>query len=90
MAVVLLEGIVILVLVLCGLRKAIMDAIPVNLRRAIGIGIGLFIAFIGLKGSGLVVPVDGTGTLARYRKKSFAWYKDVIATNGESLKRFLK
>ena len=33
---------------------------------------------------------DGSGTLARYRKKSFAWYKDVIATNGESLKRFLK
>ncbi|EGK61116.1 6-phospho-beta-glucosidase [Centipeda periodontii DSM 2778] len=30
---------------------------------------------------------DGTGTLARYRKKSFHWYKDVIATNGECLKR---
>ena len=30
---------------------------------------------------------DGTGTLARYRKKSFAWYRDVIATNGESLRR---
>lgn len=54
MGVVFVEGIVILVLVLCGLRKAIMDAIPVNLRRAIGIGIGLFIAFIGLKGGGIV------------------------------------
>lgn len=30
---------------------------------------------------------DGTGTLARYRKKSFAWYRDVIATNGASLRR---
>ena len=30
---------------------------------------------------------DGTGTLARYRKKSFGWYRDVIATNGASLKR---
>ena len=29
---------------------------------------------------------DGTGTLARWRKKSFGWYKEVIATNGESLK----
>ena len=48
MAVVLVEGVVILILVLCGLRKAIMDAILVDLRRAIGIGIGLFIAFIGL------------------------------------------
>ena len=30
---------------------------------------------------------DGSGTLARYRKKSFAWYRDVIATNGASLQR---
>ncbi len=55
MAIVFLEGAVILVLVLCGLRKAIMDAIPVDLRLAIGIGIGLFIAFIGLKGGGIIV-----------------------------------
>ena len=60
MAVVMLEGLVILILVLCGLRKAVMDAIPVSLRRAIGIGIGLFIAFIGLKGGGLVVGDDST------------------------------
>ena len=60
MAVVMLEGLVILILVLCGLRKAVMDTIPVSLRRAIGIGIGLFIAFIGLKGGGLVVGDDST------------------------------
>ena len=60
MAVVMLEGLVILALVLCGLRKAVMDAIPVSLRRAIGIGIGLFIAFIGLKGGGLVVGDEST------------------------------
>ncbi|WP_244594803.1 NCS2 family permease [Slackia faecicanis] len=60
MAIVFLEGIVILVLVLCGLRKAIMDAIPASLRHAIGIGIGLFIAFIGLKGGGLIVPDEAT------------------------------
>jgi AGZA family xanthine/uracil permease-like MFS transporter len=60
MAIVLLEGVVILVLVLCGLRKAIMDAIPSSLRHAIGIGIGLFIAFIGLKGGGLIVANDAT------------------------------
>ena len=30
---------------------------------------------------------DGTGTMDRYRKKSFHWYKDVIETNGGSLKR---
>ncbi|MEG0323565.1 MAG: NCS2 family permease, partial [Raoultibacter sp.] len=44
----------------CGLRKAVMDAIPVSLRRAIGIGIGLFIAFIGLKGGGFVVADPST------------------------------
>ncbi len=60
MAVVFLEGIVILILVLCGLRKAIMEAIPVDLRRAIGIGIGLFIAFIGLKSGGLIVSDSST------------------------------
>ena len=42
MSVIFLEGVVILLLVLCGLREAIMDAIPVALRQAIGIGIGLF------------------------------------------------
>lgn len=60
MAVVMLEGIAILVLVICGLRKAIMDAIPVSLRLAIGIGIGLFIAFIGLKSGGIIVTDPST------------------------------
>lgn len=60
MAVVFLEGIVILILVMCGLRKAVMDAIPVGLRQAIGIGIGLFIAFIGLKGAGLIISDEST------------------------------
>lgn len=55
MSVIFVEGIIILILVLCGLRKAVMDAIPVDLRRAIGIGIGLFIAFVGLKGGGVIV-----------------------------------
>lgn len=60
MAVVMLEGVVILGLVLGGLRKAVMDAIPLDLRQAIGIGIGLLVTFIGLKGAGLVLPDDST------------------------------
>lgn len=60
MAVVFVEGIIILILVLCGLRKAVMDAIPVSIRQAIGIGIGLFIAFIGLKGAGLIIADEST------------------------------
>ena len=61
MSVVLVEGLVIFLLVLCGLRRAIMDAIPVDLRLAIGIGIGIFVAFIGLKGGGIVT--DDASTL---------------------------
>lgn len=60
MAVVMLEGIVILVLVLCGLREAIMNAIPASIRHAIGIGIGLFIAFIGLKGGNIITMNEST------------------------------
>ena len=60
MAVIFVEGILILALVLCGAREAIMNAIPVSLRRAIAIGIGLFIAFIGLQGGGIVIADEAT------------------------------
>lgn len=60
MGVVFLEGLVILLLVLCGLRKAIMDAIPADVRLAIGIGIGLFVAFIGLRGGGIISASEDT------------------------------
>ena len=56
MGVVVLEGLVITVLVLTGFREAIMNAIPVALKRAIGVGIGLFILFIGLVSAGIVKP----------------------------------
>ena len=56
MGVVLLEGIVILVLVLIGFRERVMNAVPLSLKRAIGVGIGLFILFIGFVDGGLVEP----------------------------------
>jgi AGZA family xanthine/uracil permease-like MFS transporter len=55
MGVIVIEGLVISALVLTGFRQAVMDAIPMDLKRAIGIGIGLFIAFIGLEAAGIVV-----------------------------------
>ena len=58
--VIFIEGIAILVLVLCGLREAIMDAIPVSLRHAISVGLGLFIAMIGLKDGGIIVADEST------------------------------
>src|SRR5437660_5673383 len=69
MTVVLLEGLVITLLVLTRFREAVMDAVPIGLKRAISVGIGLFIAFIGFFTAGFVVkpaagplPV-GLGTL---------------------------
>ena len=57
MGVVVIEGVVITILVLAGLREAIMDAIPLALKRAIGVGIGLFILFIGFWDGGLITGV---------------------------------
>jgi AGZA family xanthine/uracil permease-like MFS transporter len=59
MGLVVVEGIAITILVLAGLREAIMRAIPLELKKAIAIGIGLFIAFIGLVNSGLVTGQAG-------------------------------
>ena len=56
MGVIVLEGVIIFLLVLVGLREAIMDAVPLALKRAIGVGIGLFILFIGFVDGGLIVP----------------------------------
>ena len=60
MSVIFVEGIVILLLVLTGLREAVMNAIPLNLKRAIGVGIGLFITFIGLVDGKVVVGDPNT------------------------------
>jgi len=60
MGLVVLDGLVALFLVIVGLREAVMNVIPLDLRRAIGIGIGLFITFIGLVNARLVVVPPGT------------------------------
>jgi AGZA family xanthine/uracil permease-like MFS transporter len=60
MGLVVLDGIVVLALVLLGVREAVMRAIPHDLRLAIGVGIGLFIAFIGAVNARLVVVPPGT------------------------------
>ncbi|MDP8970533.1 MAG: NCS2 family permease [Actinomycetota bacterium] len=61
MGVVVTEGLVITVLVLTGLREAVLNAIPLELKKAIGAGIGLFITIIGFANSGVVVPGPGQG-----------------------------
>src|SRR5206468_8858192 len=67
MGLIVCEGLVVTALVLTGAREAIMRAIPLELKKAIAIGIGLFIAFIGLFNSGLVVQGSGEPvTLGRF------------------------
>ncbi|MET9103034.1 NCS2 family permease [Streptomyces antibioticus] len=61
MGLVVLEGLLICALVLTGLREAVMHAIPQPLKQAISVGIGLFIAFIGLVDAGFVSRVPDAG-----------------------------
>ena len=57
---VLIEGLIFILLTLTNVREAIVNAIPLSLRNAIGAGIGLFIAFIGLESAGVVVSNEAT------------------------------
>lgn len=55
-----LEGIVFLILSLFKVREMIFDAIPINLKKAVSCGIGLFIALVGLVNSGIILQGEGT------------------------------
>ncbi len=55
-----IEGLIFIVLTLSNLREAIVNAIPATLKNAIGAGIGLFIAFIGLQNAGIITNNDAT------------------------------
>jgi AGZA family xanthine/uracil permease-like MFS transporter len=61
MSIIVIEGLVALVLVVAGLRGAIMRAVPMALKLAIGVGIGLFITLVGLREGGIVVNDPATG-----------------------------
>ena len=57
---VLIEGIIFILLTITNVREKIVEAIPLNLRKAIGVGIGLFITFIGFNSAGVIVNNDAT------------------------------
>jgi adenine/guanine/hypoxanthine permease len=61
MAIIVIEGLIAVVLVVAGLRTAIMRAVPLSLKLAIGVGIGLFITLVGLREGGIVVNNPATG-----------------------------
>lgn len=60
LAIMLVEGVIFVLITFLNVREMILDAIPLNLRYAISAGIGMFIAFIGLKNAGIIVAKNGT------------------------------
>ena len=67
LAAVFIEGIVFIVLSLTNVREAIFNAIPMNLKHAVSVGIGIFIAFIGMQNAKIVV--DSSTLVALYSFK---------------------
>ncbi|HRZ54483.1 MAG TPA: NCS2 family permease, partial [Candidatus Paceibacterota bacterium] len=82
MGVVVVEGALVTLLVLTGVREQVMQAIPMNLKRAIGIGIGIFIAFLGLQQMGWVAKGPGGAFLA---PGNFKLLPTLIASAGLAL-----
>jgi AGZA family xanthine/uracil permease-like MFS transporter len=60
MGVIVLEGLAVTILVVVGFREAVMNAVPLSLKKSIGVGIGLFILFIGFANGGFVVASQAT------------------------------
>jgi len=82
MGVVVVEGALVTLLVLTGVREQVMQAIPMNFKRAIGIGIGIFIAFLGLQQMGWVAKGPGGAFLA---PGNFKLLPTLIASAGLAL-----
>ena len=77
---VLVEGIIFIVLSLFGVREAIIRSIPDNLRKAVAVGIGLFITIIGLENAGIVV--DDSATLIKFSTLSMQNPAAIVAVLG--------
>ena len=60
LGIVCISGVIFLILSFAGVREAVLDSISPSMRNAIAAGIGLFVAFIGLRNGGLIVPHPGT------------------------------
>src|SRR5881296_1100566 len=97
MTIVFLEGAIITLLVLTRFRQAMLDAVPLGLKRAISVGIGLFIAFIGFFTAGFVVKADksplpvilGTTVLAIVLNGALAGWKGFATPGAATLPQAL-
>ncbi|MFZ5944384.1 MAG: NCS2 family permease [Bacillota bacterium] len=72
LAAVFISGLIFLLLTLTKVREAIVNSIPLSLKYAVSVGIGLFIALIGLKNAGIIVHNPATGTLGLVTAHYFA------------------
>jgi hypothetical protein len=88
MGVIVIEGLVITLLVVLGLREAIMNAVPIALKRAIWVGIGLFILFIGFANGGLIKAGSGTLVTISYptTPSQFVFIIGLVITFAHALK----
>lgn len=73
MSVIFIEGLLIFGLVVTGFREAVMNSIPLNLKRAIGVGIGLFITVIGLNEGGIIRPAPITMVTLGDFSQHYVW-----------------
>jgi AGZA family xanthine/uracil permease-like MFS transporter len=90
--VIVMEGAVITVAMYTGLRELVIKAIPDQLKSAIGVGIGLFIAFIGLVSVGVVVKGNGTlvGLAPHYNTWPLAIFTGSLVVTGALVARGVK
>ncbi len=58
-----LEGVIFILLTVCNVREAIVDSIPDNIKKAISVGIGLFVALVGLQNAGVIIHPEDNGTI---------------------------
>ena len=72
LAAVFIEGVIFILLSLCNVREAIFNAIPISLKHAVSVGIGLFIAFIGLQNAKIVLA-NGSTLVGLFSVESFQY-----------------
>ena len=82
LAAVFVEGIIFLVLTAFNIREAIVASIPDNLKKAIAVGIGLFIAFIGMQNAGIIAPNPATAVELHTFKTASGSYAPIVALLG--------
>ncbi|MFV0521477.1 MAG: NCS2 family permease [Mangrovibacterium sp.] len=81
-----IEGIIFIILTAFNIREMIVNAIPKNIKHSISVGIGLFIAFIGLKNAGIVVANEATFvTLGHIADNPTAWIALISVAIGGTL-----